>query len=254
MYNDSLSLAQAYKTLGHLSPFSFLISHSFERLFHLSPAYVHSCYHYGRLLRAKDDPVAAMQVFINATNAGSDDKQILGRIYSNMGSICHLAGEYSLAYDMYEKSTNCFLLQQDSLLYYYGLNNMAYESAEKGDKETMQMLLSRIEQNGCDTFLMTKTLETKARMYYVIKQYDSVLHVVDSLHTLGYVRPTGYGTIGTVIVAQITALSVIRCAVYMTWIMTLPHSLCGMHRAGCRTSIVHAVVICAITGGMKRTN
>ena len=187
MYNDSLSLAQAYETL---SSFNYPLLSTLNS--QLSTDFVHACYHYGKLLRAKDDPVAAMQVFINATHAGSDDKHILGRIYSNMGSICHLAGEYSLAYDMYEKSTNCFLLQQDSLLYYYGLNNMAYESAEKGDKETTQMLLSRIEQNGCDTFLMTKTLETKARMYYVIKQYDSVLLAVDSLHTLGYVRPTGY--------------------------------------------------------------
>ena len=105
--NDSTALAQAYQTL-----------HAWRAVY--PDAFAHSGYHYGRLLRNHDDPVAAMQVFIETTHSRSHDYHILGRVYSNMGSICHLAGEYPLSYDMYEKSANLFLKNADTLLYYYG--------------------------------------------------------------------------------------------------------------------------------------
>ena len=73
-YSDSAELAQAYRTLHK------------RRAFY-PDAYAHGCYHYGRLLREKDNPVAAMQVFINATHSRTRDYHILGRVYSNMGSI-----------------------------------------------------------------------------------------------------------------------------------------------------------------------
>ena len=92
-YTDSVVIAEAYNTL--------------EKWQYLYPTdYVHACYHYGRLLRNNDDPVAAMQVFINGTHSRTKDYHILGRIYSNMGSISHLAGEYQLAYDMYSRSAD----------------------------------------------------------------------------------------------------------------------------------------------------
>ena len=83
---DSATLAQAYETLGSLSLFNF----------HFSPSYAHACYHYGKLLRAKEHPVEAMQCFINATHSRTRDYHILGRVYSNMGDIAHLAGELPL--------------------------------------------------------------------------------------------------------------------------------------------------------------
>ena len=81
---DSLSLAQAYKTLSayqFLSPFAF----------HPSSSFTHACYHYGKLLRAKDDPENAMRCFINATHSRTHDYHILGRVYSkisNSRTIC----------------------------------------------------------------------------------------------------------------------------------------------------------------------
>ena len=83
MYDDSVRLAQAYSTLRVWRTF-------------YADAYAHACYHYGKLLRANDDPVAAMQVFIDATHSRTRDYHILGRVYSNMGSICHLAGDFPL--------------------------------------------------------------------------------------------------------------------------------------------------------------
>ena len=93
---DSLTLAQAYETLSTFN--SPLLSTLNPQL---STSYAHACYHYGRLLRQKENPVEAMQVFIDATHSNTRDYHILGRIYSNMGSICHLAGDFSLSYDMY---------------------------------------------------------------------------------------------------------------------------------------------------------
>ena len=126
--SDSATLAQAYETLDKSTAFSrrireiFPFAHSTSSL----GTYSHACYHYGRLLREKDDPVAAMQVFINATHSHTGDYHILGRVYSNMGSICHLAGEFPLSYDMYEHCADMYLQNGDTLLYYYGLNNMAF--------------------------------------------------------------------------------------------------------------------------------
>ena len=171
---DSLSLAQAYKTL---SDYRFLSSSSF----HFSSSYAHACYHYGKLLRAKDDPENAMQCFINATHSRTRDYHILGRVYSNMGSICHLAGEFQLSYDMYEKSANCFLANGDTLSYYYGLNDMAFEKAMLADKESCIGLLHNIEQHCIDRGVICKTLETKAELYLKCNQYDSVLYYASIL-------------------------------------------------------------------------
>ena len=56
---DSARLAQACETL---SAFNSPLLSTFNS--QLSTDYAHACYHYGRLLRAKDDPVAAMQLLV----------------------------------------------------------------------------------------------------------------------------------------------------------------------------------------------
>ena len=143
---DSAALAQAYERLKELSAVSYQLSEvcPFVHRTSLLCTYAHACYHYGRLLRAKDDPVAAMQVFIDATHSRTKDYHILGRVYSNMGDICHLASEFPLSYDMYERSAEMFLRNGDTLLYYYDLNNMAFELAEQGKKEETFILLDYV--------------------------------------------------------------------------------------------------------------
>ena len=172
---DSATLAQAYETLRNynLSPLTF----------HLSSSYAHSCYHYGRLLRAKDNPVEAMQVFIEATHSHTRDYHILGRVYSNMGSICHLAGEFPLSYDMYERSADMFLHNGDTIAYFYALNDMAFELAEQGKKEETLSLLTKIEDGCSDTTVLNRTLETKAEACLYTQQYDSVLYYTDILYS-----------------------------------------------------------------------
>ena len=180
---DSLTLAQAYETLGayqFLSPFTF----------HPSSSFTHACYHYGKLLRAKDHPAEAMQAFINATHSRTHDYHILGRVYSNMGSICHLAGEFPLSYDMYEKSAEMNLRNGDSLLYFYNLNNMAYELAEQGKKEETMALLNRISVDCNDNNALSWNNLIKAELYKNLKQYDSALYYANTLDYNSYYEST----------------------------------------------------------------
>ena len=187
---DSATLAQAYERLKELSAVSRQLSDVSYQLSEVCPfvhrtsllcTYAHACYHYGRLLRAKDNPVEAMQVFIDATHSRTKDYHILGRIYSNMGSICHLAGEFPLSYEMYEKSAKMFLRDKDTLSYYYALNDMAFELAEQGKKEETFILLDSIAHNCNDRNVFLRTLETTAVAFKKTKQNDSTLYYTSLL-------------------------------------------------------------------------
>ena len=175
---DSLTLAHAYETLQEHSVFSRQLSEvcPFVPCTSLLRTYSHACYHYGKLLRAKDDPVEAMQAFINATHSRTRNYHILGRVYSNMGSICHLAGDFPLSYDMYEKSADMFLQNGDTLAYYYGLNDMAYELAEQGKKDETLCLLNNISANITDADIDVKIWEARAILYREVCQYDSTIY------------------------------------------------------------------------------
>ena len=181
---DSATLAQAYKTLE-------AIPLPFREGLGLGSPYAHACYHYGKLLRAKENPVEAMQTFIAATHSGTKDYHILGRVYSNMGDICHLASEFSLAYDMYERSGEMYLRNGDSLLYYYDLNNMAFEKAYLADKQETYRLLRCINNSCTDKEMLNKTLETRAELSLRIKEYDSAVYYINQLQKHGYCETAG---------------------------------------------------------------
>ena len=180
---DSATLAQAYERLKEHSAFSRQLSEvcPFVHRTSFLRTYAHACYHYGKLLRTKDDPVAAMQAFINATHSHTRDYHILGRVYSNMGDICHLAEEYQLSYDMFEKSAEMFLHNGDTLNYYYGLNDMAFELAEQGKKEEVRSTLSLIENSSRDNYLFIKTIETNAELFFKCRQLDSAIYYANIL-------------------------------------------------------------------------
>ena len=160
---DSIALAQAFTTLD-----------TYQYLY--PDDYAHACYHYGRLLREKENPVEAMQVFIHATHSHTRDYHILGRVYSNMGDICHLANEFDLSYDMFERSGEMYLLNKDSLLYYYDLNNMAFELAEQGKKDETLTLIADIENNTTNEDILARIYETKAELYLQIRCFDSTIY------------------------------------------------------------------------------
>lgn len=182
---DSATLAQAYETLDTWQ--------------WVEPdAYAHVCYHYGKLLRAKDNPEEAMQAFINATHSRTRDYHILGRVYSNIGTICHMAEEYSHSYDMYELSAGMFLKNGDTTAYYYALNDMAFELVMLADTPSVFSLLAKISDGCADNAVLTKTLETKAELYLRIQQYDSAL-----LYTSRLCAQSEYFPIADLIRAQI---------------------------------------------------
>ena len=92
-YTDSVAIAETYNTL--------------EKWQYLYPTdYARACYYYGRLLRNNDDPVAAMQVFINATHSHTRDFHILGRVYANVANMCRIENAHELSYKMYECSAD----------------------------------------------------------------------------------------------------------------------------------------------------
>ncbi|MBQ9296911.1 MAG: hypothetical protein IJ204_06895 [Paludibacteraceae bacterium] len=186
---DSATLAHAYHTLSSSIILPSLQGEDEGRLL--------SCYHYGRLLRVKDNPVEAMQVFIDATHTRTRDYHILGRVYSNMGSICHLAGDFPLSYDMYEKSANMFLKNGDTLNYYYALNDMAFELAMLSDTSFIH-ITKKIENECSDKGVNAKILETKAEAYYRIKQYDLALLYANEL-----INKYGNYPLGLLVKAQI---------------------------------------------------
>ena len=176
MYMDSTCLAQSYNTL-----------HAWRYV--CADEYTHACYHYGRLLREKDNPVEAMECFIAASHAHTRDYHILGRVYSNMGDIAHLAGEFPLAYDMYERSGQMYLKNRDSLLYYYDLNNMAFELAEQGKKEEAYVILDSICKNCNDRDIYIKTIETRAVACKLVQQYDSTIYYTSVSFIYGCYAP-----------------------------------------------------------------
>ena len=205
---DSATLAQAYETLDKSTAFCRRIRDIFPFVQHTSSlgTYSHACYHYGRLLREMDDPVAAMQVFINATHSHTDDYHILGRVYSNMGSICHLAGEFPLSYDMYERCADMYLQNGDTLLYYYGLNNMAVELVEQGRNDEALSILDNItcaDEKLSEALLITRSemynledrKQTSAMYYTAILQINTQANTQGSVSQYKTIVPTPYDSI-----------------------------------------------------------
>lgn len=164
IYEDSTQLAQACEELGYW------------RMIYPNE-YAHACYHYGRLLRQKEDPVAAMQVFINAAHSRTRDYHFLGRVYNNIGDMCHRAGEYALSYDMFEQSANMYLRDGDTLSYYYCLNDMAFELAEQGKKDSCFFLINTIDkQKYNDSILIAHCYYSLAKACLKCRLYDSAIY------------------------------------------------------------------------------
>ena len=191
LYDDSLALAEAYTLLGHW------------RLIYPDD-YARACYYYGRMLRNRNDQVAAMRAFISGTHAPYvqrvvplpwfTDYHILGRIYTNMGTMCYLVDEFELSYEMYEQSAEQFHKSKDTTAYYYALNTIALQLAEQRKHDETLILLSKIETECTDTNVLTKTWETKTILYKNIEQYDSAIYAAKELYARGYYAATGYVT------------------------------------------------------------
>lgn len=154
-------------------------------------AWAKANYYYGRLLRGKNNQVAAMQCFIRASHAHTHDKLLLGRIYSNMANMCREKGEHALAYEVYNTSADIFLRAGDSIRYFYALDNMSFELAALKDSAVF-CLLDSIDSQCRDAAVRMKTIEMKAIAFEAFRQYDSVLICTEQLLKAGYTEATGY--------------------------------------------------------------
>ena len=181
LYADSSRMAYAADALGKgLMPVLYPTD------------YARACYYYGRLLRQRGNQPAAMQCFIRGSHSRTRDHALLGRIYSNMGTMCRLEGNYQLSYDMYVLTLRQFTKACDTTHYFYALNNIAYVLAEQGEKEQAFRWLDSITNFCNNPAVITKTFETKAVAYKNTAQYDSAIHYVNLLQAGGNHEATGY--------------------------------------------------------------
>lgn len=180
-YDDSLRLAEAAWVLASF-PYSIVDADDYTRV----------CYHYGRLLCRHDNQVEAMRWFIKGTKAHSNDHTTKGRIYTNIGEMCHLADEFKLSFDMYKKCADEMLNANDSIRYFYSLYSMAFESAEMKQTEKTLSLIDEIRQNCADYDVLTYTWIPLGVLYSKLKDYQSVLYAANQLQQRGNRDAIGY--------------------------------------------------------------
>ena len=132
-------------------------------------------YNQGKSLREEGKQVEAMQCFIDATHSSTADEALLGRVYSNMANMCRQADEHQTAYEVYTFSAEHFAAAGDTLAYAYALNNMAWEQAVMGHKDSARALVSQAITVYPHEPLLDKVRESQAAACLFAKEYDSVL-------------------------------------------------------------------------------
>ena len=143
--------------------------------------YSRMCYEQGKALREAGDPVGAMQSFTKAEENAQKDHHLKGRIYSNMANMCRQAERHEMAYSVYAQSTEQFALAKDSLAVAYALNNMAWEQAVMGHKDSAILLIdSAVTQYPSDVVLR-KVVESRAAACLYAAEYDSAISYARSI-------------------------------------------------------------------------
>ena len=132
-------------------------------------------YEQGRALREKGEITQAMQAFIKAAQSGTKDEALLGRVYSNIANMCRQANEHSKAFYVYTLSAEHFAASGDTLAYAYALNNMAWEQAVMGHKDSALLYIDAAIQCYPASPLTEKVLESHAAACLFAQEYDSVL-------------------------------------------------------------------------------
>lgn len=148
--------------------------------------YAQEYYRLGREKREAGEPVQAMQYFINATQSRTHDYKLLGRVYSNMANMCRQAERHEMAYEIYTLSTEHFALAKDTLAVAFALNNMAWEQAVLGHKDSALMLIDSAVSVCPSEMVQSKVIESHAAACLYAAEYDSAiwyaLNVADTLY------------------------------------------------------------------------
>ena len=179
LYDDSVALAECVAEFNRV-PNRFIYP----------TLYAHANYYYGRLLQRRNNMIGAVRCYLNIIESRADDYDIQGRTYTNLAIMCRLEGNHQLAFEMFEKSANCFISNYDTTAYLYAQNSMAFEKAEMGEKIGALEIVSKIQNSTKDTNIIIKTLETTAEAFFVNNEYDSAIIIVSQLQRYGYSEPT----------------------------------------------------------------
>ncbi len=137
-------------------------------------------YEQGRELRQADEPEQAMQSFLSAAHSGTEDEALLGRVWSNIANMCRQANEHHKAFQLYAVSAEHFAAANDTLAYAYALNNMAWEQAAMGHKDSAMLLISSAIQSYPRPPVTDKIIESRAAACLFAEEYDSVLFYTTS--------------------------------------------------------------------------
>lgn len=132
-------------------------------------------YEQGKALREQGEPAQAMQVFLHAARSGTEDKALLGRIWSNIAYMCRQANDHTLASEAYTVSATHFAASGDTLAFAYALNNIAWEQAVMRHKDSALILIDSAVQTYPRPPLTDKIIETRAAACFFAEEYDSVL-------------------------------------------------------------------------------
>ena len=178
LYDDSLALAEAYTTFGR---WRLVCPNDYAR----------ACYYYGYLLRQHGNQVAAMQAFIAGTHAPYiqrvvplpwfNDYHILGRIYSNMGTMCHADDAFQLSCDLYELSASYFLNADDSLMYCYAEFSKIFEVISLQKPDSALVMLADAECVLQDDYATAFANLIRGYAYRNMAQYDTALYFADKI-------------------------------------------------------------------------
>lgn len=132
-------------------------------------------YEQGRALREQGELTQAMEAFIKAAQSGTKDEALLGRVCSNIANMCRQANEHSKAFYVYTLSAEHFAASGDTLAYAYALNNMAWEQAVMGHKDSALLYINAAIQCYPASPLTDKVIESRAAACLFAEEYDSVL-------------------------------------------------------------------------------
>ena len=130
----------------------------------------------GRDWRAQGEPDKAMAVFLKAAHSGTDDEALLGRVWSNIAEICRQADEHMLADQIYAAAAEHFAASKDAQAYANALNDMAWERAVMGYKDSALALIDAAMEVYPLYPLSDKAMETHAVACLTAEEYDSVLY------------------------------------------------------------------------------
>lgn len=163
-YSDTIALENAYASLSDYKVFFPLY-------------YTRACYHYGRLL-VDNAPIEAMKCFIEATQMNTDDYEILGRVYNNIGEICNKAEDYELAYDMFGNAANHFLSAEDTTRYEKALLLQSSMLTNLDEHARALEMLQDISTSSTNTEIQHDILPIKSTAFLSAGQYDSAIYYI----------------------------------------------------------------------------